>query len=425
MRDNKQAWSKLGIDIATHDVILDVVGTAFGEVYLSQKDRLAKMDYFNAFVAELHGKRIHELMEGQREGRKVVGTFCVFVPEELVIAANAFQVGLCAGAEVGYEAAEQYVPRNTCALIKSAFGFNRAKVCPYIEVSDMIVGENTCDGKKKAYESYAGLVRNLYVMDLPQMKSKSGKALLKTEYRRFAAELEKLTGVKITAESLSKGIRIVNAKRKALARLASLRYADPAPISGLDVLLINQISFLDDPERFTAAVNDLCDELEQRIREKKGVMPAGTPRVLISGCPMAVPNWKLPNIIEKSGVVIVGEETCTGERGTRNCVETSASDVDGMIDAIVDRYFRIDCAIFTPNPDRLQHIKEMVKNYRADGVVHYSLRCCQPYTTEAISYEKALEKESIPVLLVETDYSAEDAGQLSTRIEAFKERIAK
>lgn len=425
MRSNKAAWTKLGIDIETHNVVLNIVGTSYGAVYLSQNNRPAKMDYFNKVMTDLHGARIHELMDAQAEGRKVIGTFCVFVPEELIIATNAISVGLCAGAELGFEAAEQFVPRSTCALIKSAFGFNMLKVCPFIEVSDLIVGENTCDGKKKSFENYAKIVKNLYVMDLPQMKSEGGHTLLESEYARFAAKLEELTGVTITTENLNRGIKIVNEKRKALSRLAALREANPAPISGLDVLLINQLAFLDDPQRFTAAVNELCDELENRIKNSEGVCDKKTPRILISGCPMAIPNWKLPNIIEKSNAIIVGEEMCTGERGSRNLVKEGAATVKALIGAITERYFKIDCAVFTPNTSRLEHIKEMAKRYKADGVIHYSLQCCQPYTHEAISFEKELETAAIPTLCLETDYSQEDMGQLKTRVEAFTERIAK
>ncbi|MEG0500243.1 MAG: double-cubane-cluster-containing anaerobic reductase, partial [Rikenellaceae bacterium] len=371
MRSNRQAWTKLGIDLVTHDAVLNIVGTSFGATYLSQNNRPEKMGYFNKVMSDLHGARILELMDAQEQGRKVIGTFCVFVPEELIIATNAISVGLCAGAELGFEAAEQFVPRGTCALIKSAFGFNLAKVCPFIEVSDLIVGENTCDGKKKSFESYAKIVKNLYVMDLPQMKGESGRTLLNSEYNRFAKQLEELTGVKITEENLSRGIRIVNNKRKALTRLAALRAANPTPISGLDVLLINQIAFLDDPERFTNAVNELCDELDERVKNGEGVCDAKTPRILISGCPMAIPNWKLPNIIEKSNAVIIGEEMCTGERGSRNLTAEDAKTKEAMIDAVTDRYFKIDCAVFTPNNSRLEHIKEMVTKYKADGVIHY------------------------------------------------------
>jgi benzoyl-CoA reductase/2-hydroxyglutaryl-CoA dehydratase subunit BcrC/BadD/HgdB len=422
MSDYRQMWADLGLDLATHDAVLELVGKMYGDVFMSQQHRPEGMKYFDFVMSEVHGLRIKELMDAKAEGRKIIGTFCVFVPEELVLAVDGVMVGLCAGAELAFDAAEQYVPRNTCSLIKSAFGFKLAKVCPYIESTDLIVGENTCDGKKKAYEQYKDLVGNLYVMDLPQMKSEAGKNLLKTEYHKFAKKLEEISGKKITEESLKKGIEIVNNKRKAIRRLAELRAANPAPISGLDALLINQIYFYDDPIRFTGSVNALCDELEDRIKQQKGVFPANTPRILMSGCPMAIPNWKLPHIIETSGATIVGEEMCTGDRGTRN-LTTEANSVDAMMDAVVDRYLKVDCAIFTPNPERLSNIKDMAKQYKADGVIHYSLQFCQPYINESISVEKQLEEAGIPVLSIETDYSSEDAGQLKTRIEAFIERL--
>jgi len=423
MADYHEMWAGLGLDLKTHDMLLEIVGKGYTDVFLSQKNRPKGMEYFDFVMSEVHGLRIKELLDAKAEGRKVVGTFCVFVPEELVLAVDAVCVGLCAGAEFGFDEAEKYLPRNTCSLIKSAFGFKLGKVCPYIESSDLIVGENTCDGKKKAYESYKDIVGNLYVMDLPQMKSTEGRALLKAEYKKFALKMEEISGRKITVESLLKGIEIANNKRKAIHRLSALRSVDPTPISGLDALLANQIYFYDDPIRFTASVNALCDEVEARIKEGIGVASKGTARILLSGCPMAVPNWKVPFIIENSNAVIVGEEMCTGERGTQNLVEAKGKTVDELIDNIVDRYFKIDCAVFTPNPNRLEHVKEMVKKYNADGVLHYGLQFCQPYQMESKVIERELEKDGIPVLLIETDYSQEDAGQIKTRVDAFVERI--
>ncbi len=255
------------------------------------------------------------------------------------------------------------------------------------------------------------------------MKSDEGRALLKAEYLRFKEAVEKLTGVTIDAARLKRGIEIVNNKRKAIPRLSSLRKADRAPISGLDALLANQVFFYDDPVRFTDSVNKICDELEKRIEKEEGVFPKGTPRILVSGCPMAVPNWKLPWLIETSGAVIVGEESCVGERGTRNLTDDSRDTVEELMEAIVDRYFEVDCAIFTPNPDRLNHITEMFEAYNADGVIHYGLQFCQPYLMESMPVEKALEAKDIPTLRIETDYSMEDVAQLRTRVEAFIELI--
>ncbi|HSM74369.1 MAG TPA: double-cubane-cluster-containing anaerobic reductase [Desulfobacterales bacterium] len=413
----------MGLDLEAHDALLAVLGKAYQDIFLAQKERPRGMKYFDFVMSEVHGLRIKELLDEKAAGRKIIGSYCVFVPEEIVLAANATLVGLCSGADFAIEEVEKCLPRNTCALIKSSFGFKLGKVCPYLESADMIVGENTCDGKKKAYESLKGLVENLYVMDLPQVKSEQGRALLKAEYQRFRAALEDLSGVAVTAESLKEAIRTVNAKRTAIHRLSSLRKADPAPISGLDALLANQVFFYDAPLRFTKSVNAICDELEARIAEKKGVFPEKTPRILVSGCPQAVPNWKLPFVVETAGAVIVGEESCVGERGTRNLTDESGDTLEEMLEAIVDRYYRVDCAIFTPNPERLEHIQEMVAAYQADGVIHYGLQFCQPYLMESMPVEKALEQQGIPCLRVETDYSMEDVGQLKTRIEAFIEQL--
>ncbi len=419
----RQMWGELGLDLAAHDVLLEVLGKGYQDIFLSQTNRPEGMAYFDFVMSEVHGLRIKELLDGKKKGRKVIGSFCVFVPEEIVRAADATLVGLCTGADFATEEVERVLPRNTCSLIKSAFGFKLGKVCPYIESADMIVGENTCDGKKKSYEVLNELVPNLYVMDLPQMKSAAGRALLKAEYERFKSAVEELTDVMIDVPRLKKGIEIVNNKRRAIHRLNELRKADPVPISGLDALLINQVFFYDDPVRFTDSVNKICAELEGRIEAGSGVFPKGAPRILLSGCPMAVPNWKLPWIIETSGATIVGEESCVGERGTRNLVNDAGGSVDELMDAIIDRYFQTDCAIFTPNPDRVGHVEEMYSGYGAQGVIHYGLQFCQPYQIESLEVETALESHDMPTLRIDTDYSMEDVEQLKTRVEAFLERI--
>ncbi len=421
--DYRPMWKELGLDLDAHDALLGVLGPLYQQTFMTQPNRPDGMKYFDFVMSEVHGLRIQELVEARKAGRKVVGAFCTFVPEEIVLALDGILVGLCAGAEFATGEAEKHLPRNTCALIKGAFGFALARVCPYVSASDVIVGENTCDGKKKSYEIFRDLVPRLHVMDIPQVKSPEGRALMRAEFARFVAFLEQITGRDMNVESLKRGIAAVNAKRAAMHRLARLRAADPAPISGLDGLLMNQVYFYDDPARFTGSVNAICDELEQRIARQEGVVRKGTPRILVSGCPMAVPNWKLPSIIEGTGAVIVGEESCVGERGTQALTDDTGRTVDELLDAIVDRYLKIDCAIFTPNDSRVEHILAMAGSLKADGVVHYGLQFCSPYQIEAGPVEKRLEKEGLPTLRIDTDYGQEDVGQIRTRVEAFIERL--
>ncbi|MGC9022698.1 MAG: double-cubane-cluster-containing anaerobic reductase [Dissulfurimicrobium sp.] len=419
-KDYTAMWRGLGLDLKAHDALLKTLGGFYGTIYLGQKGRPRGMDYFDFAISEIHGQRIEGLLKAKEEGKKVFGVFCVFVPEELILAAGGVCVGLCAGAEAGFDLAEQHLPKNTCALIKSFFGFRLAKLCPFTAACDLVIGETTCDGKKKAYEIFNGL-QPTYVMEVPQTKSEAAKALFRAEMERVKSKIEEVSGKKITAEGLNEAIKVINSRRRALTRLNNLRKADPAPISGLDALLINQIAFYDEPVRFTEAVETLCDELEERVKNGEGAASGKARRILISGCPMAVPNWKVPFVVEGTGAVIVGEESCVGVRHTRNLVAEDLSDLNEMLDAVTERYFKIDCATFTPNNERQAHIVEMTKEFKAQGVIHYAIQFCQPYTIEARRVEERLDNEGINYLRLETDYSMEDMEALKTRVEAFLE----
>jgi benzoyl-CoA reductase/2-hydroxyglutaryl-CoA dehydratase subunit BcrC/BadD/HgdB len=422
-KNYNEMWKSLGMNLEAHEKLLEVLGKAYSDVYLSQKNRPGGMAYLDFVMSEVHGLRVEELLQAKRQGRKVIGTFCLYVPEEIILAAEGVSVGLCAGADFGTELAEQVLPRNTCALIKSFVGFKLAGVCPYVEACDLVIGETTCDGKTKAYEIF-GQYKPTFVLEIPHMKNGADALLWRSEVGRLTGKLEEVTGKEISADSLKLGVEIVNAKRKALRRLNQLRAADPAPISGRDCLLINQVQFYDDPIRFTQKINELCDELEDRVAQKIGVTPAGTPRLLVSGCPMAMPNWKLPFIIEQSGAVIVGEESCVGERGTRGFVNLEGARTrEEILDRIAERYLGIDCAVFTPNRERTGHVLEMAHQYKADGVIHYEIQFCTPYTMESHTVRKAMNEKGIPFLRIETDYSMEDAAQLQTRVQAFLELL--
>ena len=420
-KDYTKMWESLGLNLENHAGLLGVLSKAYTDIYLSQKNRPKAMEYFDFVISEVHGLRIEEILNAKEAGRKVVGTFCVYVPEEIVLAANGVCIGLCAGAEVGSDEAEKFIPRNTCALIKAFMGFKLSGLCPYVESADLIVGETTCDGKKKAYESFNDITGKVYVMEIPHMKTAEDKRLWLSEVKRFKEKMEELSGNKITVGGLKKATSAINAKRKALQRLSRLRAADPAPISGLDALLVNQVSFYDDPQRFTEMTNKLCDELDRRVSNGTGVAAKGAPRILVSGSPMAIPNWKLHAIIEGSGAVAVGEESCIGERNHRDLLDENFSTVDQAMKELASRYLGIDCACFTPNTERLDNIKALTKGLHADGVIHYSLQFCTPYMMEAYKAEKAVT--DVPFMRIETDYSMEDFGQLKTRVEAFIEML--
>ena len=422
MADYRKMWESLGMDLETHDQLCEVLPQAFGDVFLSQENRPEAMDYYNFVIAEIHGVRPQELIKAQEEGKKVFGTFCVYVPDELIFAANAIATGLCGGSQFWVPGGEKVLPTNTCPLIKASVGARLDRTCPFFRIADMYIGETTCDGKKKAWEILGEDVP-VHVMDLPQMKREKDIKAWAEEIKELKKVIEEFTGNKVTAEYLSESIKLINNKRKALSRLYECRKADKVPISGRDALVISQIAFYDDPARFTQMTNKLCDELEQRIKDGISVVKEGTKRILLTGTPLAVPNWKLHNIIETSGAVVVCEEMCTGTRYFENLVDETKTTVDEQIDALANRYMGINCACFTPNTGRIDDIIRLAKEYKVDGVIDVNLKFCSLYDVEGYTVERALKEAGIPVMGIETDYTDNDAEQLRTRIGAFIEMI--
>jgi benzoyl-CoA reductase/2-hydroxyglutaryl-CoA dehydratase subunit BcrC/BadD/HgdB len=364
--------------------------------------------------------RVARLKEERKNGVKVIGTFCLFVPDEIIFAAGADRIVLCGGKTDTIPLAEQSLPRNICPLVKSSFGAvvngccAGTLSCPHFPLVDVVVAEATCDGKKKMFELMSGYLPT-YVLDLPQKPGSPGAlGYFISELRSFAQFLEELTGNTVTNEALGCEIRSANETRRLLHRLFTIRQRDPPPIRGTDVLRVMQRQFFLAPGEFREGIRRLCDELELVSPE-----PRTGPRILISGCPMAAGNTKIADIIEQKGAVIVAEESCTGTRSFWDPVEEHG---DPWV-ALGERYLAIPCACMTPNDRRIERIVELAERYQVDGVVYYTLQFCTGYNIERLRIQQALKKEKIPLLAIESDYGDADTEQIGIRVDAFLEMI--
>src|SRR5664280_977047 len=382
------------------------------------------MQRFNSleYIKNSYNARISQIAEERKTGKKIVGTFCLFVPDEIIFAAGADRIILCGGKNETVSIAEQYLPRNICPLVKSSFGSivnngcSGVKSCSHFGMVDMVVAENTCDSKKKMYELLGDYVPT-YVIDLPQ-RPDSPEALkyFLVELDKFKIAMEHLTGNKITVEQLKKEIESSNETRKLLHRLYNLRKMNPPPISGVDVLKIMQKQYFLSPEEFKKSIRMLIGEVEQ-----VKVEGAHKPRIMITGCPMSGGNTKVPEVIEsKGGVIIVAEESCTGTRSFWDLVDESK---DPML-ALAERYIKIPCSCMSPNDRRIDNILELAKEFKIDGVVYYTLQFCHGYNIEKYKVHQALKNVGIPMLAIETDYGDSDVEQIGLRIDAFMEMLS-
>jgi benzoyl-CoA reductase/2-hydroxyglutaryl-CoA dehydratase subunit BcrC/BadD/HgdB len=412
----------LGLDVELHHRIFDAVGRNFERTVLAQKDRPARMDYFDGVIRGAHGERVREIATRREAGDKFVGTFCVYVPDEIVLALGAIPVALCGGTAASIPYAEKMLPRDICPLLKSTLGLALSNTCPYGPIEDLAVGETTCDAKKKTWDL---LAKNgdFHVLEVPQKKGPRDRDLWGEEVVQFKVRLEKLTGRKLEAAKLAAAIRLMNRKRRALARLNAFRKEAVPPLSGLDALVIMQGALIDDPVRFTDRLEALNEELEDRVRCGVGI--AGGRRIMISGCPSVLGNWKLHALVESAGAVVVCDETCTGSRYYENLVAETAEGVEAQLAAVAERYLKIECSCFSPNTERLDSIIRLAREHRVDGVIQYVLQYCHTYNIEAVAVAAALKEAGLPSLKIVTDYAEEDTGQLRLRVDAFLEGLGR
>jgi benzoyl-CoA reductase/2-hydroxyglutaryl-CoA dehydratase subunit BcrC/BadD/HgdB len=350
------------------------------------------------------------------QNKPVIGIFCTYFPQELAIAMDAAVVSLCATSDETIPAAEQDLPKNLCPLIKSSYGFGKTDKCPFFYFSDLVVGETTCDGKKKMYE-YMAEFKPVHIMELPNRVSEEGIQFYREQIIKMKEKLEEVFGVTITEDDIRRGIQVKNAERSAIKNFYSIMKANPTPISGTDLLnTLVGVTFNFDREGIPAQMSALVEKIKAEAKDRDK-----TPRILITGCPMGGATMKVVKAIEENGATVVAFENCTGAKAIEENVDETNPDV---YDAIARKYMNIGCSCMSPNDNRIKLLDQMIDDYQVDGVIDMVLQACHTYSVETLRVKRFVNEEKhIPYMNIETDYSQADIGQLNTRIAAFIEML--
>ena len=361
-------------------------------------------------------------MEFKKKGGKIAGCLCAYTPVESLEAAGMASIGLCGTSQETIPDAERVLPKTICPLIKSTYGFALTKKCPYTYFSDIIIGETTCDGKKKMYE-LLGEIKDVHILHLPQGKDVPyAKKMWYEECVRMKEALEEKFGITITDEALRNAVKKRNYARQLMCELYAMQKAEPPMMKGIDMMLSIQ------KETFAMSVDDYIADMEKLIADAKkayledGERPvsADAKRILLTGCPSGGLIEKVVMTIESLGGVVVCRNDCSGERSQSFLIDENA---ENIMEAISDRYLKIDCSVMTPNTGRYEDTLNMIEKYKVDGVIDIVLTGCHTFNIETHNMAKVLKENDIPYMKLETDYALADKGQIDTRIGAFIEML--
>lgn len=380
-------------------------------------------EHFEDF-AEARREGFLKIKELKDSGQNICGSFCQYTPSEIILAAGLYQVGLCGKSELPIKTAETRLPANLCPLIKASYGHVLEESCPYAFFSDIVVGETTCDGKKKMYEML-GQLKPMQTIHLPNVPDyERSLEMWVTELRAFTKGLEDHFGVEVTDEKLNEAILWCNKERRQSARIYELGRTEPPMIRGRDMHEIKEgEQYMFDKEEKYNKINDVIEQSIRNWEEGNGPWKEDPtrPRLIVSGASLGGASFKTIDVIEELGGAIVCYEGCCGISSLRRLVDEDTSR-DPMV-RIAEKYLDVPCAVVSPNRRRISQVGETIEEWNADGIVSITLHSCNPFAIETENIRRVCEQYDIPLLHISTDFSKNDAGQIRTRIEAFLEMI--
>ncbi len=354
------------------------------------------------------------LVEAKGNGKKTVGYFCSYIPEELIHAAGMIPYRMRVAQSKGTTLGDTYFAPTICSFVRQCF--DKALRGDF-DFLDGVIFMNGCDHNRRMYDNwrYADIKPDfLYMLSVPHVLADPGPDHFLTDLKKLKKELETRFDVEITDAALTESIKLYNKKRELLARIYESRKQQEVPIKGSEVLSI-MLAITAIP------VEDAITLLEEVIREMEGRV-VSTPedlRILISAnCMEEIDHLQL---IEEMGAVVVADKICLGSSHFDTLVEEAGD----PLSALSHRYLKhLSCPRMMDDTDRrIAFVFDQVDKYHADAIIAERMEFCTLMAGEIFIYKKEAQKVNVPILSMDLELYGGSTGQIKTRIQAFFEKV--
>jgi len=365
------------------------------------------MDEFREVVKDpaAYGKKRKK--EG---GRRIIGYFCTYAPEEIIDAAGAHPFRLFGTGETVH-LADAHLQAYCCSLVRGAL---EGALAGHLEFLDGAIFPHTCDSIQRLSDVWRMNVKGPFHLDivLPvKLDSESAKEYMAEVLKKFRGDLENRLSVKISDDALRESIARFNRIRGLIGRLYEMKSERPGIIDGSGLHTIVKAAMIMDRDRLL----DLLPRAVEELEKKEAAENRGDRRLVLAGGICNHPD--IYRIIEEAGGTVVWDDLCTGSRYFEGRTEKAKDPILSLADRYAER---------PPCPakhaglfSRAEHLVRIAKEKRAEGVVFFFLKFCDPHAFDYPYMKEALDREGIPSLMVEAEDQLPSEGQLRTRFETF------
>ncbi len=356
------------------------------------------------------------VMDYKKRGRKVIGFFCSYVPEEIIYAGGMLPYRIRPTGCMETTSADAYMSRLNCTFARSCLEFMSKGVFDFL---DGMVISNSCDNIRRLYDILREK-RPYPFMDFISIPHKAGSegALnwFKDEVTHFKENIERFFGIRISEEALNDAIEVYNETRDLLRKLYELRQEINPPLTGAESLSVILAGTTTPKDRYNQLLRNFLEELRGR-----GGISGYRARLMIVGSEYDDPVYT--KIIEDLGGLVVTDTLCYGSRYFWEPVEIQKDLLGGLAKSYLNRP---SCPRMSDRvTERADFLREMAERFKVDGVIFQKIRYCDLWGGESIYLEKILKELNIPLLSLEREYTLSGVGQLKTRVQAFLERIGR
>lgn len=348
------------------------------------------------------------------EGKKVIGCFEPYTPEELVHASGMIPLGLWGG-QTDLKLVKSYLPPFACPIMQAnlELGLNGT----YKGLSGVIIPA-ICDTLRCMTQNWRFGVPDIPMIPIvyPQNRASTASTdYLISEYENILVMLATITGQMMTEKALFRTIEIYNEHNAVMRDFTTLA------VKHLDIItpavrhaIMKSALFFEKSEH-TAIVKEINESLkalpDYNFVGRKVILTG------ITGEPDA-----FLEILTKNKLAVVGDDLAQESRQFRTDIPINGG--GGLKRLALQWKNRTCCSLIHElSKPRGSLLSELCQQTQADGVINCLMKFCDPEEYDQPWLEADLNKAGYPCLTVEIDPLNTSFEQLHTRIQTFAEML--
>ena len=211
---------------------------------------------------------------------KIIGAFCSYVPEEMIMAAGMTPFRMRAVGSTKTALGDIWFSSFNCSYVRHLFDLALDHKFQFL---DGLVFINSCDHIRRMFDNWKaalGYPSFLHMLAVPRKNSESAVKWYYQELQILRDKLQEHFQTSITDQALRESIQVSNQTRSLLSKLYEMRKDDSPPITGAETLSVIMAGTALPRPHF----NQMLDELIEEIPGRQAY-PPDTPRLMIqSGC---------------------------------------------------------------------------------------------------------------------------------------------